>query len=263
MALTRGVTERRARRLARAKGPVDPTLQPGGSSTLVPSGGIPHDPVTDDPTSPQATADMAAGGLPVNRGNSNHDPLTPQGHQTASKVGAELAALGGPDQIIPSSATRTQQTAQDVAAQTGAPVSPPIPGLESHSLGNLEGSPKTPATRRMVGDLMKKSPNVRIPGQGAMSSHPGESFNDFRVRGLGAVRGLMQRLASEPTARIVVPTSTQVVKLVRAWCAAGCPDDGSVDHRPMLAEDKGAPGDMERFFPEPLREMGADSVRPG
>jgi len=249
MSVSRSVTERRARRLARKNGPVDPTLTPGGASFLVPSGGIPHEAITDPP-SPGASDEMAAGGENIVRGNSNLQPLNALGHQTASKVGADLAALGGPDEIIPASSTRAQETGQDVAAQTGAPVQPPVQGLESHALGQLEGEPRTPQVKRYLSSLIKSDPNQKIPGQGALSSRPGESFNQFRTRALGAIKALMQKLASSPSSRVLVPTSTQVIKLVQGWCAAGCPDDGSIDHRPMLAEDSGKPGEIERLFPD-------------
>jgi hypothetical protein len=84
-----------------------------------------------------------------------------------------------------------------------------------------------------------------------MSNRPGESFNEFRTRVLTATRGLMQKLSQNPTERILVPTSSQVIKVVRSWCAAGCPDNFAIDHRPMLADDTGKPGDIERFFPKP------------
>ena len=118
-------------------------------------------------------------------------------------------------------------------------------------MGNLEGEPKTPQLKRYLADLIRKAPNLKIPGQGAMSNRASESFNDFRIRALTAVVALTQKLASTPSERILVPTSSQVIKLIRSWVSAGCPDDLSIDHRPMLQDDSGKPGSIERFFPEP------------
>jgi broad specificity phosphatase PhoE len=194
---------------------------------------------------------MAAGGLPVVRGNSDNQPMTPPGHATVQKVGKQLAALGGPDEIVPATSRRAVETAGDVADQTGAAVGDPQSGLESHALGNMEGEQRTPQVKRYMADLIRKAPNLKIPGQGALSNRPGESFNDFRMRALKAVGALMQKLAQNPTERVLVPTSSQVIKLVRSWAAAGCPDDLSIDHRPMMQEDAGKPGSIERFFPQP------------
>ena len=239
--------QRRAKRLAEAQ---QGGLPGTGDAGSIPSMQIPHQVVTDAPD-PSITSAVAQGGEPIVRGNSNLQPMTPQGHQTIGKVGADLAKLGGPDQIIPSSAVRTQETAQDISAQTGAPVMPGQPGLESHALGRIEGEPKTPELKKFMADLIRNAPNFRIPGQGALSNRSSETFNEFKQRALSAVRGIMQRLASAPNSRIVVPTSTQVIKLIQAWAKAGCPDDFSIDNDTMLQEDAGSPGEMERFFPEP------------
>jgi hypothetical protein len=61
----------------------------------------------------------------------------------------------------------------------------------------------------------------------------------------------MQQLARNPQSRILVPTSTQVVKLVEAWVAAGTPDDLTVSPDAYLKESGGAPGSLERFYPDP------------
>jgi len=245
------LSERRARRLARKSGqPVSPQLPSlPGEAGAIPSASVPHEAITDS-APPLATSALASGGETVVRGNSNLQPMNADGHLTVRRAASNLARLGGPDEIHPSSSRRTLETAQDVSGATGARIAPPDPALESHSLGNLEGEPKTPEVRRYLADLMRNSPDVRIPGQGAMSNRPSESFNEFRIRALSAIRGLLQRLASSPTARILVPTSTQVIRLVEAWAALGCPDDLSVDTNAYLRDDPGKPGDIVRFWPE-------------
>jgi broad specificity phosphatase PhoE len=215
---------------------------------------------------------MAGGNEDIVRGNSNQQPLNTLGHTTASHVGQSLARLGGPDQILPGGSRRTVETGQDVSRQTGAPMGPPNPNLESHAMGNLEGEPKTPEVKKYLASLVKNQPNVKIPGQGAMSNRPGESFNEFRVRALSAVRGLMQRLASNPNQRILVPISTQVIRLVEAWAALGCPDDLAVSPDEFLKERNAKPGEIDRFFPSspdanwkmtPFKPEGAKEFPPG
>lgn len=268
---TLSVTERRARRNARKSGQsVAPQVPLPGESAGIPTQSIPHQAITDAPP-PLATTTMAQGDEPVVRGNSNLQPMNATGHATARKVGQQLARLGGPDEIIPSSSQRTVDTAQEVGAQTGARMAPPNPGLESHAMGNLEGEPKTPELRKYIADLMRNSPGTKIPGQGAMSNRPGESFDEFRVRALSAVRGLLQRLASNPSSRILVPTSTQVIRLIEAWAALGCPDDLSVDTNAYLKDTPGKPGDIVRFWPEqdgkwkltPFKPASATEFPPG
>jgi broad specificity phosphatase PhoE len=211
---------------------------------------------------PKASGEMAGGKLPIVRGNSNLQPMNPMGHDTVSSVGSSMARLGGPDEIVPSSSVRAQETASDVARQTGAPVSAPVDALESRAMGQLEGEEKTTEVKRFIADTIRKQPNYRIPGQGAMSSRPGESFNEFKQRAMGAVHGLMQKLAGKPTSRILVPTSSQVIRLIKAWAAEGCPDDFAVSTDEMTKEDAGKPGEIERFFPEPSGEWNVTPFSP-
>jgi broad specificity phosphatase PhoE len=228
----------------------------------IPPATIPHEAVTDAPD-PLTSAAMAAGGLPVVRGNSNKTPLTPKGDATVAKTGAALAALGGPDQIVSSPATRTMETA--AAIQGADPKRPPVtaePGLESQALGNLEGEPKTPAVRKFLADLVRKNPDYRIPGQGAMSSRPGESMNEFRVRALSAVRGIMQALAQNPHQAIAVPKHNQVSRLVKGWIAKGMPDDLSIDDKAFLGDDNPKPGEVEKLAPNPDGSWGLNKFDP-
>lgn len=224
-------------------------LGPGDYGSLPPSP-IPHEVITDAP-GPGATSAMAAGGKDVVRGNSNKQPLTPEGHATVARTGAGLARLGGVDQIIGSDSERTRETAH--ALQGADSKHPPIrtdPGLESNSFGQLEGEPKTPGVKKFLADLIRKSPDYRIPGQGATSSRQGESFNEFRTRALSSVRGVMQALAQNPGQAIAVPKHSQVSKLVHAWIASGLPDDLSVDSKTMIADAATMPGEVERFYPD-------------
>jgi broad specificity phosphatase PhoE len=248
MANGKTVTERRLARLARAKS-TQQGLPGAYDAGQLPPESIPHQAITSPP-SPGASTDMAAGGMPLVRGNSNAQPMSPQGHATVQHVGQQLAKLGGPSEIDPSTSARALQTGADLAAQTAAPVSP-APGLESRALGQLEGEQKTPEVKSFLRSTIRNLPNYKIPGMGAMSNRPGESFNEFKTRVITAIRGLMQKLATAPQSKIVVPTSSQVIRLVKAWCDAGCPDDFSVNVNTMGKDDEGKPGEMERLFPKP------------
>jgi broad specificity phosphatase PhoE len=260
MAKGKTVTERRLARLARVRS-TQQSLPGAYDAGSLPPESIPHEALTPPPM-PGPSTDMAAGGLPLVRGNSSAQPMSPQGHATAQHVGRQLAAMGGPDQIVPSTSARAMETAQDVSGATGAPVSPPVPGLESRALGQLEGEHKTPEVKSFLRSTIRNLPNYKIHGQGAMSNKPGESFNEFKQRAITALRGLMQRLASAPQSRIIVPTSSQVIRLAKAWCDAGCPDDFSVDVNTMGKDDDGKPGEIERLFPEPSGQWGVTPFSP-
>ena len=250
--------ERKAARQASRMAP--PGME--GAANPLPDIKIPHEAVTDPPGG-NATADMAGGGQDVVRGNANGMPLTPEGAGSVAKAGAGLAALGGVDQIIGSDAERTKQTA--AALQGTDPKKPPVatdPNLQSMALGNLEGEPKTPGVKKFIADLIRKAPDYKIPGQGAMSSKPGESFNEFRVRALSAVRGIMQALAQNPVQAIAVPKHSQVSKLVQAWVANGTPDDLSIDPKVMMKDIAPKPGEVERFYPDANGEWKIEKFDP-
>lgn len=251
------------RQMARAARKMNPPGQLGpGDYGSIPSMPIPHEAVTDPP-GPGATSALASGGEDVVRGNSNELPLTPKGRATVAKTGAALAKLGGVDQIIGSDSERTRETAH--ALQQVDPNAPPIstdPAMESHAFGNLEGEPKTPGVKKFLADLIRKSPDYRIPGQGAMSSRAGESFNDFRVRALSAVRGVMQTLADKPEQAIAVPKHSQVSRLLAAWVANGLRDDLSVDPAVMSKEMPMKPGEVERFYPDAQGQWHLDKFDP-
>jgi hypothetical protein len=82
----------------------------------------------------------------------------------------------------------------------------------------------------------------------------------------------MQRLAANPSDRIVVPVSTQVIRLVEAWSALGCPDDLGVSPDEFLKEKTAKPGEILRFAPgepdwkwrvKPFNPDGSKEFPPG
>lgn len=200
------------------------------------------------PPPPEVSTAMAQQGIDLNRGNSDQQPLAPEGKEEVREVAQKLAAKGGLDELKTSGTVRGEQTAQAIA-EAGASPKPGTDGdLSSWATGNLEGQP-TALVRDQIRDLVRNNPSVKIPGQGALSSRPGESFDDFRTSRLSAIRGAMQELAENPTAKIGRTTHTQVIKLLRGWLANGTPDDFSI--KPEHMEDKvEAPGQVVRLFPE-------------
>lgn len=218
------------------------------------------------PPAPEQTAAMVADGIPVNRGSSDKLPLSPEGIQEAQEVGAKLAAKGGLDDMKSSGATRTLQTAKIIGDQNPTPL--PVKNgtnLESWAQGNAEGQPKD-LVKAQIDDLVRNNPSYKIPGQGAMASHPGESFDEFRTSRLPALRAAMQELADNPNAKIGRIVHSQTIKLLNGWLAKNTPDDLSIDPAAM-ADEKEAPGSVSRLFPDDkgkwkLTEVNLDDQKP-
>jgi len=218
-------------------------------------------PIPSAPPAPEETEALAAAGVPINRGNSNQQPMSDEGVAQEQDIAAKLAARGGFDRGVTSPAVRTQQTMDAIQGANPQPL--PMqqdPNLESWAQGNLEGQPKA-AVRQQIRDLIRQNPGLKIPGQGAMSTRPGESFDDFRTRALSSVRGLMQMLADDPTQKIIAPVHSSVKKLARAWIANGTPDDLSVD--PAAMDDQGEqPGRVDQLSPTQDGKWSLDEVNP-
>ena len=237
---------RAMRNLKKAKLAAPPTL-PNGDN-----GAIPHLDIPSAPIPEHDTIALAKGGTQVNRGNSNEQPLSPFGEAAAIETGKALAAKAGPTlaPIKESASARAQQSAHAISDATGQPMAPPDPNLESWAQGNLEGQPQQDV-KKTIAELVRKYPNYKIPGQGAMSTRAGESFNDFRLRVLPRIRSAMQELAHDPTKYIPIVLHSQTIKLIEAWIDAGMPDDYSVNPEAMLRDKTEAPGAVERLYPVP------------
>jgi broad specificity phosphatase PhoE len=115
-------------------------------------------------------------------------------------------------------------------------------------MGNLEGQPKKLVSDQ-IKDLVRNNPSFKIPGKGALSTRPGESFDDFRTSRLSAIRGLMQEIANDPTKKIGRVTHSQVIKLTKAWLANGTPDDLSIKPDEMTDQSE-EPGSVARLWPD-------------
>ncbi len=218
------------------------------------------------PPAPEETAAMVADGIPVNRGSSDQIPLSPAGINEAKEIGQKLAAKGGLDDLKTSQAVRTKQTAQIVGGEQPNPLPLKDDGnLESWQQGNLEGQPQA-LVKQQIQNLIRNNPSYKIPGRGAMASKDGESFDDFRTSRLSALRGAMQDLAANPTAKIGRVTHSQVIKVAKGWIANKTPDDFSIDPTAM-SDEKEQPGNVAHLYPNEkgeweLNDLDLDSEDP-
>lgn len=219
---------------------------------------------------PEATIEMAKSGIPINRGNSDAMPLSRDGVEGADAIGKEFAQKGGVDSIKTDDSVRTRQTASEVAKDNPKPVPVQIdPNLGAWAQGNLEGKPKN-VVGNHIRTLIRNNPAHVIPGQGAMSSRPGESFDQFRSRVLTSVMAEMHALSENPQERRVIINHSSSGNLVKAWLAAGAPDDFSIKPE-VMNQPPPKPGTAERLYPDAngqwkISEMnmaGAGELPPG
>lgn len=209
----------------------------------------PVDPSQTPPPSPETTELMAAGGVPVNRGMSDEVPLSAEGQTEAQDTADNLAKKGGLDQLVASTSQRAQETAQPIAEKNPQPI--PVqtdPNVTAWSHGNLEGEPQA-IVRDQLRDLIRNNPSQKIPGKGAMSTKPGESFDDWRMRYLPAVRGAMQQLAQDPSKKLGILTHSSGMKLTKAWLKNKTPDSFEVDPEALDLDKSESPAAVSRLYP--------------
>lgn len=221
------------------------------------------DPITTPSPPPEKTEALAAAGTPINRGNSDQMPLSEPGRQQAAEVADQIQSKGGLDKLVVSPAVRTKETAQPIIEkQPDIPVREE-PAIESWAQGNLEGEQETPQVQSEIRDLIRKNPRRVIPGQGSMSSKPGESFEQYRQRTLPAMRGIMQEFADgiekNPNFKLGVPIHSSVVKLTKAWLSKGSPDDFAINPGEMDKHSE-PPGTVARLFPNDKGEWEVNEV---
>lgn len=109
--------------------------------------------------------------------------LTTQGVQQA-KEAANRLTLSDPDGVFASSLVRTQETAQYLADEIGAPVDV-LPGLREIGAGVYEGQPQSVAGAAMfavMNDWLSGKTEARIPGS--------EDYWEFMNRFTGAVNAI-------------------------------------------------------------------------
>lgn len=197
----------------------------------------------------------------VIRGSTNI-PLAPDGEMQAQKLANDMPGLF--NKIYYSPLVRGQQTAQ-VLAQTNPQAGPPQPkpGLVPWNLGSFEGQP-TKNVINIIHHYLESNPDVPIPGAGIQSGTPGESFNTFRQRGIGAFQELLNEAQQNPTARIAAITHYRDVKLAKAWAKAGGKPDGEIAPNEMISHAGGSDdtGSIHHLGTGPDGKLAVTEVKP-
>jgi broad specificity phosphatase PhoE len=142
-------------------------------------------------------------------------PLSQEGKKEAAKL-AEKVSKEPPDHLVTSDLRRAHDTAKMVAAVSGIKVDDVSKAFRPWNVGKFAGvtsKEAVPILCRYAVDM----PDDPVP--------EGESFNTFRSR---FFKGLSDACKKYPGVLGVV-THHRGERLLKAWQAAGYPDDGSID----------------------------------
>jgi broad specificity phosphatase PhoE len=195
-----------------------------------------------------------AGQYDIARGSSDI-PLTDQGRADLCADGCNLARLGRdgskPTRITTSDLRRTRESGCIIQKCLGTCT--PLEhnsNLDPWYQGWIEGQTVTPEVLAEMQRLQVDAPEDTPPGRGPLSTHPGESFNNYKQRFLRTMIPIMERykesLLYSPIREVVV-NHYRGIKVLEAWTAKGTPSDMSLDLKELLRHD-GAPGDIHRLY---------------
>jgi len=195
--------------------------------------------------------------MPINPGDSGQDiirgssdiPLSPQGLQEAHEIGMKLAMKGGLDSIATSDLRRASDTAKIIAHHTHAPIVYNGPDLHPWHLGEMEGQPTEKVMDGII-NHMEDHPDEAPKGRGPESTSDGESFNDFKRRGLTTFKTGLARLTMDPTKKDAYVTHYRMIKLAQAWQKEGGVGNDRIDKEYMKTSGD-EPGSVHRMYNDP------------
>jgi broad specificity phosphatase PhoE len=196
----------------------------------------------------------------IARGSSNI-PLTPKGRADLCRDGCDLARLcddigtGRISKIYTSDLQRTRESGAILQRCLGTCI--PIESnanLDPWYQGWIEGQTVSPPILREMQRLQVKDPDETPPGRGPLSTHPGESFNNYKSRFFRTIIPIMEHFRESTlcgcSERIVMVNHYRGIKVLQAWIAAGTPESKVLDNQELLRHD-GAPGDIHRLYIDP------------
>lgn len=187
-------------------------------------------------------------------------PLSKLGRQQAADLGQRLK--GQVDNIYSSNLGRTKDTAAAIlATNPHAKVHAITAALQPWRLGGDEGKPTADILPSMQDRISNNPDAPSTPGGGEKSTMPGESFNEYKSRLLGAMRHIISN--AEPGKTTVVSTHYRPIRTVESWLKTGTPDD-SIDTHEMLQKGDSKPGDLFYLHPDKgTLEKVLNAAKPG
>jgi broad specificity phosphatase PhoE len=196
----------------------------------------------------------------IARGSSDI-PLLPEGRAKLCAAGCALAGLCGGSgagrisKIYTSDLQRTRESGKILKGCLGSCI--PCEhnaNLDPWYQGWIEGQTVDPRILTEMQRLQVDDPGETPPGRGPLSTHPGESFNNYKQRFLRTMIPIMthykESLLTPCPDRVVIVNHYRGIKVMEAWCAKGTPPNMTLDNAELLRHD-GAPGDIHRLYIDP------------
>jgi broad specificity phosphatase PhoE len=196
----------------------------------------------------------------IARGSSDV-PLTPEGRSRIQQDGYALSRMCGGDgegrisRIVTSDLARSRESGRILQTCLGTNI--PLThnsALDPWYQGWIEGKVVDPDILKEMQRLQTIAPDDTPPGRGPLSTHPGESFNNYKDRFLRTMIPIMEHykesLLTDSKDRVVVVNHYRGIKVLQSWISKGLPPDQSLDNEELLRHD-GAPGDIHRLYIAP------------
>ena len=187
-------------------------------------------------------------------------PLNADGQRQAVEAAARNA--GQVDEIRSGTKDRHADTAAAYAA-TNPQAGPVIKSqaFDPMHMGEHEGERVTPERIAAVNDNIVNRPNEPISGVGKFSRSPGEAPATWTKRLIGGVQDAIKDWT--PGKKTLIVTSGRDTQAIRAWVAAGMPEDGSIDPRVLTQDWATKPGKMMLLDPRTGAVSDVDRVGDG
>lgn len=175
---------------------------------------------------------------------SSQVPLSPLGKIQVDELGRRIKAKGGVHSIIASDMHRTIDTAKAIQKHNpDAKIHEITPDLNAWRMGGDEGKPTKEVLPKMLHRIELHPDEGPAPGLGPISTKPGESFNEFRLRSLKKTKEFLDDNI-DPDARELAVAHYRNIRLLESWIKNGSPDDLSIDTQEMLKKGDSEPGDL-------------------
>ncbi len=121
--------------------------------------------------------------------------------------------------IFSSDWSRAIQTAQIYSDRLGIPILAQTKGLQAWHLGPFEGQKTTDVIDEIHNYV--RNPDRKIDGRSLDSTEDGESFNEFKNRGLQFFQDILQRAIHNPDGAYFLVTHYRYIKLLQSFISAG------------------------------------------
>jgi broad specificity phosphatase PhoE len=175
---------------------------------------------------------------------SSQVPLSPLGKVQVDELGRRIAAKGGVHSIISSDMDRAADTAKAIQKHNPkADIHEVTPELHAWRMGGHEGKSTEEVLPQILHKIEFHPDEPAAVGTGPLSTKPGESFNEFRLRSLKKMKSFIDDNA-DPDAKDLATVHYRNIRLLESWIKNGAPDDLSIDTKEMLKKGDSGPGDL-------------------